>query len=83
MDARPIPSETEVHCQLVQLPANRERRAAVGHEFRRVSRIGLHRVGDDPALVEKRLQHGSRDGSNDRGAAGIGRVNGCRFRIGL
>ena len=29
-----------------------------------VSRIGLHRVGDDAALVEKRLQYGSRDGPN-------------------
>ena len=40
----------------LSLHLNRERWAAVGHEPRRVSRIGLHRVGDDSALVEKRLQ---------------------------
>src|SRR6185436_2069158 len=72
VDARPIPSETEIHRELVQLSTNRERRAAIGHEPRRVSRIGLYRVGDDAALVEKRLQYGSGDGTNARGTAGIG-----------
>jgi hypothetical protein len=75
--------ETEIHRELVQLSTNRERRAAIGHEPRRVSRIGLYRVGDDAALVEKRLQYGSRDGTNARGTAGIGGVKGRGLRIGL
>jgi len=83
VDARPVPSETEIHREFVQLSTNRERRTAIGHEPRRVSRIGLYRVGDDAALVEKRLQYGSRNGTNARGTAGIGGVKRRGLRIGL
>src|SRR6185503_10920370 len=44
---------------------------------------GLYRVGDDATLVEKRLQYGRSDGTNARGAAGIGGVEGRGLRIGL
>ena len=83
VDACPIPSETEIHREFVQLSTDRERRAAIGHELRRVSRIGLYRVGDDAALVEKRLQYGCRNGTNARGTAGIGGVKGRGLRVGL